>query len=485
MFPRHDYKPYIWGVVIFGGFFFLPITVGHTFFDRTSYAGCLLFSLLSCVFFISSQPKSGQFKLLRFLLASLFASVFFWGILAEAKSRGGTPPSATWVLGVLIGLGFPIMATSGWIGIALARFVRTTRWIRIIRRLAPTGQSPLVHTIENMLNASFNTTSDNPWDVFPKGVTSKLLIMGLVLAILFSFFGLHFSLPLIPTIFGISLALGVLPIVLWIIILRLGSQLVYRAHQRGRDQFAEDVLFNGHHDNQFTIFLRPFEFDGLYRVQVAQIEPPDKWHDLSPHGYLNVDETEGLGKFLMSAANGADLTLIGLGDHMVERQPLGFYSFGRMIIGDNQWKKRLESAMQRSAAIFIVPLDNPGTLWEIQTIKSYWEYMRKTLLIMPPRISNYLPDFWEGLRSYKQYVNQIETRWNASVATLHKLEIFLPAYDQKGGIFSVSKIGKNFHLHQITQLAPTCMANNYSLINHLKELRGLALLGKSHAAHYS
>ena len=99
---------------------------------------------------------------------------------------------------------------------------------------------------------------------------------------------------------------------------------------------------------------------------------------------------------------------------------------GRIITEDANWMADILILMKRAKAIFLVPSSQPGTLWEIETLKREG-LLNKVIFIMPPRT--------KGEFDTKE-------RWEAARQAMASHGLEAPEHLERGLLFEVGTDGK-------------------------------------------
>ena len=173
----------------------------------------------------------------------------------------------------------------------------------------------------------------------------------------------------------------------------------------------------------FGVFLRPFEFDGCYFVNVPASSP------FQLISSMTID-VEALLSIITETLR-VPLVALGGTRHHDFRSGRG----GRTTARDDEWKGIVINALERSKALFIIPAPNTGTLWELELIASLPNLLSKTMFIMPPRPRRRPFIARHRQKEYADFAGGFETRWaEAQTLALH-FGILLPSYTQEGAIF--------------------------------------------------
>jgi hypothetical protein len=99
---------------------------------------------------------------------------------------------------------------------------------------------------------------------------------------------------------------------------------------------------------------------------------------------------------------------------------------GRIVTDDDHWRADVRVLMDRAKAILVVPSDRPGTIWEIDTLKSS-DLLHKVIFIMPPRSKGTL---------------DTRERWGVAQQAMAARGLDAPDYQDRGLLFVVGANGK-------------------------------------------
>jgi hypothetical protein len=104
----------------------------------------------------------------------------------------------------------------------------------------------------------------------------------------------------------------------------------------------------------------------------------------------------------------------------------------KITTSDENWQEMFAKLANDAAAVVIVPLPRPSTLWELDHLIQSESLLRKTLFIMPMR-----------MRSGVQ--ERLEPLWHDMHVQLQQRGIIFPAFTARGAIFCMSDAGANCH----------------------------------------
>jgi hypothetical protein len=199
-----------------------------------------------------------------------------------------------------------------------------------------------------------------------------------------------------------------------------------RWHQSQRDARAADVIHAvtaGRWVN-FSLYLRAFETTGeLLQAPLLSITSPG--FDPRPAHDQYSDFEAALAEALEESA-----PLLALGG----RGAKGIGP-GRVEASDSTWRQMLEVLGKSATLIFVVPSERPTVQWEISWLVDR-KYLAKTIFILPPRRSRWLPSRSKPM--------PWEDKWETFVANMRARGLEFPSYDKGGVLFMLSNDGKHF-----------------------------------------
>lgn len=201
----------------------------------------------------------------------------------------------------------------------------------------------------------------------------------------------------------------------WLIATGLGFAVALRLDQVRRifQQRVHDLSAQGVHDGllegapagdeDFILYLRPFDSTGQVTTTVAR---------------GNSKKTVELEAQLAVAAKQV-APFIGLGESL---EHLGA---GRIAVSDSAWRDSIQAMLPRAKLIVVIPVTNPGTLWEVERILERG-LAAKTLFVNVPgtQASNV------GPRDFDQ-----RTGWPAIQALFARRDFVLPEFNEAGAIY--------------------------------------------------
>ncbi|HKY38222.1 MAG TPA: hypothetical protein VJN18_19905 [Polyangiaceae bacterium] len=180
--------------------------------------------------------------------------------------------------------------------------------------------------------------------------------------------------------------------------------------QRGRDGRAQQLLEScrrGDGQEPFVLYLRGFAWDGRLTTQ-----------DMSPHA-LGSYPTHIDFETILERAIAHVGPLVSLGRH----EELA--GAGRVQSGE-QWQLDVATLAARATQIVIVPANSPGTLWELEWLKTNAR-LDACIVVMPMSPTQSLSYAGEWL----QVSNEV-----------NKYGIHLPAYDSGGAVLRFQNDGR-------------------------------------------
>ena len=138
----------------------------------------------------------------------------------------------------------------------------------------------------------------------------------------------------------------------------------------------------------------------------------------------------------------------GIGPFIALGRPGEAIGVGRILTEEKQWQTDIVTLMKRAKGILLVPSNQPGTLWEIETLQRE-DLLNKVVFIMPPRT--------EGEFDTKE-------RWEVAreVMASHGLEA--PEHQERGLLFEVGTAGK------VTNLEPMLLNSARQVRESMKRL---------------
>ena len=203
------------------------------------------------------------------------------------------------------------------------------------------------------------------------------------------------------------------------------------ARQAARDKAAQRVMVCLRKQAgrpRYSLYLRPFKTAGFLASMAVET------FSASQHGGLQITNVQIDFEAILAGAFPAHRPLIALGTpgallpiypEGVTTWPIGktwdIPGTGKVMTTESGWQEDLILLANHAETIVIVPLNFPGTIWEIQWLLDN-NMLGKCVFVMPPSMS--------GARSYGE-------AWKASVRTLSAIGIELPDYDPSGQLFVV------------------------------------------------
>jgi hypothetical protein len=198
------------------------------------------------------------------------------------------------------------------------------------------------------------------------------------------------------------------------------------ARQAARDSAAQRIMVCLRKQRgrpRYSLYLRPFNTTGLLASNTVEVSPG------SQPGNIQIDF-----EAILTSAFLADRPLIALGvpGALLPTHPEGMTTWpinqtwdipgtGKILTTESGWRQDLILLASHAETIVIVPLNFPGTIWEIQWLFDN-HMLGKCVFIMPASMG--------GARGY-------DKAWKASVRTLSALGIEPPDYHPSGQLFVV------------------------------------------------
>jgi len=181
--------------------------------------------------------------------------------------------------------------------------------------------------------------------------------------------------------------------------------LAYRVLRKQR-QLRLNVLLRDYAPERFVLYLRSFRRAGATVV---------------PNQLETLAERRLLGNFLdvelaLSLAIGERLPVVAVGS-----TPDGLGA-AKLSVGDAVWHGEVKRLAVAAVAVFIVPDDREGTLWEMNQLLGDWDQRSKVIVLMPPEQHGW----WRRLRR----LPTVAQSWEIVRSRVPHLQ--LPPYDQEG-----------------------------------------------------
>ena len=193
-------------------------------------------------------------------------------------------------------------------------------------------------------------------------------------------------------------------------------QRIFRRRQQKNDQIADGIMGDLRANAaapvpSFYLYLRAFETTGRLHIPLFL-----RLRKLSV-GMTSLS-TNDLESHLTDAIRKIG-PLIALG------HPGEAFGAGRIDTDDSKWTADIRVLMARARGILLVPSHRPGTLWEIETLKSEG-WLPRCIFIMPPRA-----------------VGELDTkqRWEVARQALALHQLDAPEYQEHGLLFEVGPDG--------------------------------------------
>jgi len=160
---------------------------------------------------------------------------------------------------------------------------------------------------------------------------------------------------------------------------------------------------------KYVLYLRSFDSTGaIVETELLESKSSDGTTRVQKRTYeLETQLADAVGDLCPFVALGKSLEHIGA---------------GRIEVGDENWKAAISKLMERARLIIMVPVVNPGTMWELdQVIERGW--VSKTLFINIPERQKWL---WFGSKF------QQSDDWPFVQKKLNEAGFTLPAFANSG-----------------------------------------------------
>jgi len=231
---------------------------------------------------------------------------------------------------------------------------------------------------------------------------------------------------------GVAIALSV---IFAAAIFVLFTYFFYRVISHAKQQTLNSALaYTALEPNSFFLYLRSFATSRKIPVRNSL----RSWTERAITGtFWDIEHS-------LSIALDAVGLLVAIGD---KRNSFGA---AKLLPTDAEWQARFSDLASKSKNIFVVPHASPSVVWEVQTIVSDPNLVRKTWFLMPP-------SYWRGAR-YALWVfspliiflfpfNIInrylaERRWRLATEALAEKGIALPLFTTSGLIFQLRADGR-------------------------------------------
>ncbi len=248
-----------------------------------------------------------------------------------------------------------------------------------------------------------------------KQILTGLTALGLVAGVLLVMVpGAMFALNGMPTdqldAFPMAWAIGVIFATAAIGLAQHGLGQVLRIYQQRVDDLSaqslhDDLLTDAMTSPQdFILYLRPFDSTGQVTSVIKSGKNSSKTYEL---------ETQ----FGLAAKSVSPF--VGLGESMEH------YGAGRIAVSDDAWKASIEAMLPQARLLIVLPVTNPGTLWEVERILDQG-LLHKTLWINVPRTQA----AQVGPRGFDQ-----QSGWPQIKALFAQRGFLLPDFSEPGALY--------------------------------------------------
>jgi hypothetical protein len=223
----------------------------------------------------------------------------------------------------------------------------------------------------------------------------------------------------VATLIGIALSAFIYPPVFALI------EAESKVRQAVRDKAAQRIMADlrqAHGRPRFSLYLRPFKTTGFLAINVVGEVP-----GMQQQANIQIDF-----EAILASAFPAHRPLIALGEPgaLLPTTPEGTKTWvdswgipgtGKVRSTESTWQEDLILLANAAEMIVMVPMNFPGTLWEIRWLFNH-RMLGKCVFIMPPSMG--------GARSYEEH-------WRASMRILSDLGVEPLAYNPTGRLFVV------------------------------------------------
>jgi hypothetical protein len=279
-----------------------------------------------------------------------------------------------------------------------------------------------------------------PWDrITPDWQPGKAVVSGLHYVIV------YVALALVMLVVLLPLLLAVLAVMTW----------ENRARQRIRDRRAERIVDRvparpGGRPPRFSLYLRPFATsDRLGTSDIGRVS--------FSGGNMETVNIQTDFEAYLAGALPASRPLIAAGRPGIlltaaTDLPDGHWApdipgIGKFPCTEENWRERVTAAARAAELIVVIPLDFPGTQWELQWLHENGLLSKCVFLMPPTRPGN--PGY--------------EVAWRQASAALSGLGVKIPGYRNNGALFAF-KAGDPV-------VAPLMIPPSLLLRHHVRRLR--------------
>lgn len=220
----------------------------------------------------------------------------------------------------------------------------------------------------------------------------------------------------------VELILIGIPLLLVLLAAFLSFEAVEVCRQRMLDLEAQEILSAIEATQvpipKYVLYLRPFDSTGRVLQDVHYESTDSRGEKRVRHKRFELEA-----QFAEAARR--TCAFIGLG------QSLEHVGAGRIEVDDQSWKEAIRKLMQNARLIVMVPVTNPGTLWELdQIIENSW--LSKTLLLNIPEEER----IWDKPRF------QQSDDWPLIQQRLANAGFSLPSFSKSGRIIFFRSSGR-------------------------------------------
>ncbi len=198
----------------------------------------------------------------------------------------------------------------------------------------------------------------------------------------------------------------------------LGCLFLYRFSRR-RQQFRLNASLARQTPKDFVLYLRSFRRTGVVVVPNYLTRLADR-RLLGDFWDVELALATVVGEKLPVAAVGAKSSSLGA---------------AKFIATDESWRALVRQLATDARAIFIVPDDREGTLWELELVLTDASMRSKTVVLMPPE--------QHGWKRRLRRLPSIESSWEHTRRLLEG-KSSLPSYHRDGALLLPDDTGKEF-----------------------------------------
>ncbi len=199
-----------------------------------------------------------------------------------------------------------------------------------------------------------------------------------------------------------------------VITILLGT-LWYRASRRNlQKRLNGEIASQDGELGDFILYLRPFAYSGKFKIP-NNLESEADRQMMGPNWDFEL---------ALSIAIEPTYRLVAVGDTV--------RSFGaaKIVSSEDNWNEKVIDLANKAKAIFVIPYNRPGTVWEIEQIFTRNNWLKKTIFVMLP-----------GSYQWTPFRRKRRQDWVDVSNTVKKSGITLPEYQKIGGLVVYREIG--------------------------------------------